>query len=108
VFKVLAERMDEKPDIRVTLLLNIQRKRGDAAAADHLVRRFADRFWTEEWPGTRRPSVYYDPQSLGEEGAEGVLHAKAVVVDEEVAFVTFCEPDRSCPRPQHRAWTPGP
>lgn len=87
-FKVLAQRMDEKSDVRVTLLLNIQRKFGDTTAADHLVRRFADRFWTKDWPGTRRPMVYYDPRSLADEGAEGVLHAKAVVVDEEVAFVT--------------------
>jgi len=87
-FKVLAERMDEKADVGVTLLLNIQRKRGDTTAADHLVRKFADRFWLKDWPGTRRPLVYYDPRSLADEGVEGVLHAKAVVVDEKVAFVT--------------------
>jgi hypothetical protein len=27
------------------------RKRGDGTAAEHLVRRFADRFWTTHWPG---------------------------------------------------------
>jgi len=87
-FEVLANRMDEKPALRVTLLLNIQRKRGDTTAADYLVRRFADHFWKNDWPGSARPSVYYDPRALELEGPGGVLHAKAVVADEEVVFVT--------------------
>ncbi len=32
--------------------------------------------------------MFYDPRSLGSAGAEGVLHAKAVVVDDRAAFVT--------------------
>jgi hypothetical protein len=74
-FEVLAKRMDANSDLRVTLLLNIQRKRGDTTAVDHLVRRFADRFWGTDWPGTSRPSVYYDPRALDLDGATGVLHA---------------------------------
>lgn len=87
-FEVLARRMDARPDLRVTLLLNIQRKRGDTTASEHLVRRFADRFWTADWPGTRRPAVFYDPRALEPEGPAGVLHAKAVVADDEIVFVT--------------------
>jgi phosphatidylserine/phosphatidylglycerophosphate/cardiolipin synthase-like enzyme len=87
-FQVLAQRMDAKTEVSVTLLLNIQRKRGDTTAADQLVRRFADRFWTTDWPGSSRPSVFYDPRALELEGPAGVLHAKAVVVDDEVVFVT--------------------
>ncbi len=87
-FQVLAQRMDAKPSVRVTLLLNIQRKRGDTTAADHLVRKFADRFWSTDWPGTSRPGVFYDPRALEPDGPAGVLHAKAVVIDEEVVFVT--------------------
>lgn len=87
-FQRLAERMDAKAEVHVTLLLNIQRKRGDRTTADELVRRFADRFWTTDWPESARPSVYYDPRALEPEGPAGVLHAKAVVVDDEVAFVT--------------------
>jgi phosphatidylserine/phosphatidylglycerophosphate/cardiolipin synthase-like enzyme len=87
-FKVLAERMDTTAGLRVTLLLNIQRKRGDTTAADHLVRKFADRFWTTDWPGASRPSVFYDPRALDIDGPAGVLHAKAVVVDDEAVFVT--------------------
>lgn len=87
-FKVIAHRMDERPQLRVTLLINIQRARGDKTAADQLVRRFADRFWTVEWPGKSRPSVYYDPRSLEPDRPGGVLHAKAVVTDDEAVFVT--------------------
>ena len=87
-FQVLAQRMDAMTELRVTLLLNIQRRRGDTTAADQLVRKFADRFWTTDWPGASRPSVFYDPRALEIDGPAGVLHAKAVVVDEEAIFVT--------------------
>src|SRR2546430_14341680 len=80
--------MDSKSELRVTLLLNIQRKRGDTTATEQLVRRFADRFWATDWPGASRPSVFYDPRALEAEGPAGVLHAKAVVVDDEAVFVT--------------------
>ncbi len=87
-FEVLARRMDAKPDLSVTLLLNIQRKKGDTSAADQLVRRFADHFWKSDWPGAARPRVFYDPRAVEPDGPSGVLHAKAVVADDEVVFVT--------------------
>lgn len=87
-FDVLARRMDEKPVLRVTLLLNIQRRRGDTTTASDLVRRFAERFWGNDWPGSARPAVFYDPRSLEPDGPAGVLHAKAVVADDEAVFVT--------------------
>jgi phosphatidylserine/phosphatidylglycerophosphate/cardiolipin synthase-like enzyme len=87
-FEVLARRMEARPALRVTLLLNIQRKRADTTASDQLVRRFADRFWKTDWPGSSRPSVFYDPRALEQEGPGGVLHAKAVVADDEAVFIT--------------------
>jgi phosphatidylserine/phosphatidylglycerophosphate/cardiolipin synthase-like enzyme len=87
-FEVLATRMDSTPDLHVTLLLNIQRRKGDTTAAEQLVRRFADRFWETDWPGSSRPRVFYDPRSLELDGPGGVLHAKAVVADDETVFVT--------------------
>jgi phosphatidylserine/phosphatidylglycerophosphate/cardiolipin synthase-like enzyme len=87
-FEVLSRRMDSVADLRVTLLLNIERKWGETTAADELVRRFADKFWGTDWPGTRRPSVFYDPRALELPHAKGVLHAKAVVKDDEVVFIT--------------------
>lgn len=91
-FEVLARRMEATPALRVTLLLNIQRKRGDTTASEQLVRRFADHFWKTDWPGSSRPSVFYDPRALDPEGPGGVLHAKAVVVDDEAVFVTSANP----------------
>ena len=87
-FKILASRMDAVPGLDVTLLLNIERRRRDTTAADSLVRRFADEFWGREWPGLVRPKVYYDPRSVEKGGPAGVLHAKAVVADEESVFMT--------------------
>jgi phosphatidylserine/phosphatidylglycerophosphate/cardiolipin synthase-like enzyme len=58
------------------------------AAKDEVVRRFADRFWKTDWPGSSRPTVFYDPRSLDPSGPIGVLHAKAVVVDDEAVFIT--------------------
>jgi phosphatidylserine/phosphatidylglycerophosphate/cardiolipin synthase-like enzyme len=87
-FDILARRMDARSELSVTLLLNIQRKRGDTTGSGQLVRRFADRFWTLDWPGLSRPRVYYDPRALEPEGPTGVLHAKALVVDYESVFVT--------------------
>jgi phosphatidylserine/phosphatidylglycerophosphate/cardiolipin synthase-like enzyme len=87
-FEVLARRMEERPTLRVILLLNIQRKRNDTTASEQLVRRFADHFWKIDWPGSSHPTVFYDPRAIDLEGPGGVLHAKAVVADDEVAFVT--------------------
>ena len=87
-FEVLARRMDARPALRVTLLLNIQRQRSDTTASEQLVRRFADRFWKTDWPGSSRPSVFYDPRALDPERPGGVLHAKAVVADDEAVFIT--------------------
>ncbi len=87
-FATLAGRLDANPQLKVTLLLNIERRHGDTTAADTLVRRFADRFWGKAWPGKSRPRVFYDPRSVADDGPGGVLHAKAVVADDEAVFVT--------------------
>ena len=79
--------MDATPGLKVTLL-DIQRKRGDTTAADQLIRKFPDQFWGADWPGNRRPRVYYDPRALELDGPGGVLYAKAVVADEETIFIT--------------------
>jgi hypothetical protein len=87
-FEIMASRMDEVSSLHVALMLNIQRKKGDTSSPDSLVRRFADDFWGKDWPGKRRPEVFYDPRSLDVDGPTGVLHAKAVVVDDEEVFIS--------------------
>lgn len=86
-FAKLAARMDATPGLEVKLLLNIQRKRGDASAADALASAFADTLW-KSWPGQRHPEVFYDPRALKDGTEKAVLHAKAVVADDQAAFVT--------------------
>ncbi len=87
-FATLARRMDERPKLEVTLLINIQRKWGDETPAAQLVRAFADRLWKLGWPGDRRPRVFYDPRALDLEGEPAVLHAKAMVSDIERVLIT--------------------
>jgi hypothetical protein len=87
IFEPLAERMDSLPGLHVSLLLNIERPFRSKSTAAELVAKFAHDLWTQHWPGDRRPDVFYDPRSVEPPQPEGVLHAKALVVDERVAFV---------------------
>jgi len=87
-FEMLANRLDHNPSLEVCLFLNIQRKKHDTCSPTELVRRFTDQFWTKDWPGINRPRVFYDPRSLIMDTTSSVLHAKAVVADSEVVFVT--------------------
>ena len=102
-FEVLARRMDARPELRVTLLLNIQRKRGDTTAADQLVRRFADRFWTTDWPGSSRPSVYLRPARAraGRPGGRPARQGRRR--RRRGGLRDLGEPHRGRPRSQHRA-----
>lgn len=89
VFRALAERMDASPELKVEMYLDIQRGHKDTTIADDLVRRFADRFKTKEWPGKRMPDIYYDTRALElDRTKKAALHAKCVVVDRSVAFVS--------------------
>jgi phosphatidylserine/phosphatidylglycerophosphate/cardiolipin synthase-like enzyme len=89
VLGALAERMRAVPDLRVTLFLNVERRWGDATHPAAVVAAFATRFWANDWPGERRPQVYYDPRALDDSDPEaGVLHAKVVVVDDGRVFMT--------------------
>jgi phosphatidylserine/phosphatidylglycerophosphate/cardiolipin synthase-like enzyme len=89
IFEPLARRLDAGEHLDVKLFVNVARKYGDLrSAADH-VQEFAFRFRAQVWPGKVLPVVYYDPRSLEIGGADrACLHAKCVVIDDEVAFVT--------------------
>jgi len=64
VFKRLAERMDEVPQLQVKLFLNVHRQMSVTSPAEELLREFAQRFRTKEWPGEKLPELYHDPRSL--------------------------------------------
>ncbi|MGE3725957.1 MAG: DISARM system phospholipase D-like protein DrmC [Candidatus Sericytochromatia bacterium] len=87
-FDILARRMDDNPNMKVTMLLNIKRNQGNCDSETELIRKYATHFWKRNWPGKNQPQVYYDPRSLNLDKPEGVLHAKAVVVDLESVFIT--------------------
>ncbi len=89
LFGELAARMDAEPALAVRVLANVHRRHGDDTPASTLVREFAARMRTDIWPGERLPEVYYDPRSLLIDApARAVLHAKAVVIDARVSFLT--------------------
>lgn len=89
VFALLAKRMAESPGLRVRLVVHIPREEGDATFDADLVHRYAAEFRERNWPGEALPEVLYDPRSLELERAKrSSMHAKVIVVDEEVALIT--------------------
>lgn len=88
VFEALGRRMNEVPDLQARIFLHVGRDYRDTRHESELLREFADGF-RKDWPGGRDPEVYYDPRALAVNGAERAKwHAKCVLVDDEVAFVT--------------------
>lgn len=88
-FLPLAERMAARPGLSVRLFLNVQRPHSDQTPESELLKRFADGFRSDVWPGERLPEVYYDRRALASgAGEKACLHAKCVIVDDRRAFVT--------------------
>lgn len=88
VFGPLARRMEERPDLDVRLFLHVPRDPRDTRDDSELLREFAVRF-RREWPWPRPPQVYYDPRSVSRDPAERASwHAKCVVVDDALTFVS--------------------
>ena len=64
VFKTLADRLDNDQSFEATLCVDVRRQHGDTSIDRDVLRRFANEFVRNEWPGNRLPRVYYDPRSL--------------------------------------------
>ena len=89
IFEVLAHKLDEDDRLEATLCVDVRRPNGDTSLESQIVARFAQNFVTNEWPGYRRPEVYYDPRSLDRsDHTTSAMHAKCVVIDGEEALVT--------------------
>jgi phosphatidylserine/phosphatidylglycerophosphate/cardiolipin synthase-like enzyme len=89
VFEPLARRMEEVPDLRVLLFLNVPAPGGADFDPDAVAREFFREFLKKNWPAGRQPELYYDPRSLAAKADErAVIHAKCVVVDGHTALVT--------------------
>jgi hypothetical protein len=88
LFEPLAARMLERPDLRVTMCLDIPRPYGDARPSGDIVAAFARDFRERHWPWPKVPGLFYDPRSLETGTERASLHAKCVVVDRSIALVT--------------------
>jgi phosphatidylserine/phosphatidylglycerophosphate/cardiolipin synthase-like enzyme len=89
VFAALAQRMERVPVLRVRMFLDVQRALQDTSIDDDILLRFTHRFRTREWPGATLPEVFYDPRSLLTDGEQRAsLHAKCIVVDRSVTFIS--------------------
>lgn len=90
VFRALADRMQDRPELQVRLILDVGRGHGDTTVAADIVRRFGERFRSRQWPRDRPlPEIFYDPRAL-ELAAEkrACMHAKCVVVDHQIVFIS--------------------
>ncbi len=89
IFKALSNRMRDLSELQVRMFLNVSRPYRDSTPETEVLKRFADRFRLEEWPGSRPPDVYYDRRSLALGKSERAsLHAKCIVIDQLKALVT--------------------
>jgi phosphatidylserine/phosphatidylglycerophosphate/cardiolipin synthase-like enzyme len=82
--------MEQLPELKVRMFLDIQRGPGDTSAVAEITRRFADRFRTKQWPRQGRlPEVFFDPRALQTDSQKkACLHAKCIVVDRKELFVS--------------------
>jgi phosphatidylserine/phosphatidylglycerophosphate/cardiolipin synthase-like enzyme len=71
----------------VQIFLHVGRERRDKRHESELLREFADSF-RANWPGARNPEIHYDPRALLANDDRATWHAKCVLIDDEVAFVT--------------------
>lgn len=90
VFQALADRMQEKPQLKVRIFVDIPRPFTNTTSTAELIRRFADRFRSQQWPVDRPlPAIFFDPRSLDAHGDKrACMHAKCVVVDGRSVLVT--------------------
>jgi phosphatidylserine/phosphatidylglycerophosphate/cardiolipin synthase-like enzyme len=88
VLRTLAARMIERPGLHVQLFLHIGREWRDTRDESVLLREFGTAL-SAHWSVTRRPYVFYEPRSLSaDDSVRAAWHAKCVIADEDLAFVT--------------------
>ena len=88
VFRALANRMAEEPELKVRFCVNLSPVAGggEAAAIQAFLSDFQHFHWPESCP---LPAFYYDPRTIVPRPAlQHRLHAKCVVVDGEQAFIS--------------------
>lgn len=88
IFAPLHDQMCALPELRVRMCLNVMQTE-EYRDASRRIAAFAAEFAAKHWPWKERPEIYFFPKSLASTAAERAsLHAKCVIVDRCVAFVT--------------------
>jgi phosphatidylserine/phosphatidylglycerophosphate/cardiolipin synthase-like enzyme len=82
VFADLARRHDAG-EITVRMLLHVEPEPDPLAARERCVASFR-----EKWPGKTIPQLWFDPRTARLATKKTSMHAKFVVVDDDLAFVT--------------------
>jgi phosphatidylserine/phosphatidylglycerophosphate/cardiolipin synthase-like enzyme len=89
VFRPIVDAKLLAADSSIRIFINIARGQNSASSCESIVSLFAQNFWAEHWPWNPRPCVYYDPRGIQPGyGDRANLHAKCIVADDEVAFVS--------------------
>lgn len=89
-FKVLAGKADANANFRVTFVVDLTHRREAANQPLALTAQsFVADFRRKHWPGQRQPEIWHDPRHFeSAQSGGGVMHAKTVVIDRKVAFIT--------------------
>lgn len=89
LFAPLAARMAEIPTLRVRMFFDLTvgvENMSGPRTREAYEARFVRHFQGSQWPGGRLPEVFHDPRTIEKHHIS--LHAKCVIIDEEVALVT--------------------
>jgi len=88
-FAKLAEKHDKNPKFHVTFLVDLTHRKSIHQALPLIAQSFAADFRTKHWPGQRVPDLWHDPRHFDvADSVRGILHAKTVIVDRKIAFIT--------------------
>lgn len=90
LFASLARKHDEDPGFKVIFVVDVthSRKSPDDSAVK-LTQAFLAGFRKNHWPGKRLPEIWHDPRQFDPAAeSKGILHAKTVIVDGKIAFIT--------------------
>lgn len=90
IFKALAEKADAHPGFKVTFVVDLTHRRETTnQPLALLAQSFAADFRKRHWPGQRQPEIWHDPRQFDSTpSGGGILHAKTIVIDRKVAFIT--------------------
>jgi len=85
----LAARMAAVPELSVRLLLNVHHDDLGSGPRAAELSRWAEDFRSRTWPHDQVPEVWFDPRSLAQRSRDrAVLHAKCILVDDRLAFIS--------------------